>query len=179
MKKLNLLFCVSLLIVSCSKDPNSDTIQMGSFTYTISGATTKTITGTNARFGSVGSFNQTFIILTVDTDEFEIRIVADPAATGTYLVNPMVIQGEGGQIINIPIEPDDSWADLGIGSSLANDRRSFSTGSANGGSLIITRIEGNTMEGSFSMSLMELLGGNDPFNNPKISVQGSFTAIKQ
>ena len=85
----------------------------------------------------------------------------------------------GGQIINIPIEARDSWADLGIGSTLSGDRRSFSTNSANGGSVTITKVNDDVLEGTISVSMMELLSGNDVFNNPKVTVQGNFIAVKQ
>lgn len=171
---------VAFLVVSCFKNSdNEENEAKGNFTYTISGAASKTVSGDNARFGSTGSFDQTFIALTVDSDELDIIIVIDPAVPGTYEVNPIVIKDGGGQIVNIPIEAGDSWADLGIGSTLGGDRMDFSTSSANGGSVIITNVEADKLVGTFNVSMMELLGGNDVFNNPKVIVQGSFTAVKQ
>ena len=169
------------LIVSCSSDSGMDdepNVNNGSFEYTISGAASKTVTGDDARFGPTGSFGQTFIALTVGPDELDIRIVIDPATTGTFEVNPMVIMDSGGQIVPLPVEERDSWADLGIGSTFTNDRRNFSTDSANGGSVIITKVDAETVEGSFNFSMMELLAGSE-FNNPTITVQGTFTARKQ
>ncbi len=180
MKNLILVITTFLFLVSCSKDSDPEApSQTASFTYTISGAASKTVTGDNANFGPTGSFDQTFISLRAESDELDIRIVLDPIATGSFEVNPMVVMDGGGQIVNIPIETRDSWADLGIGSTLAGDRRSFSTASANGGSVTITKVDGNRLEGRFNMSLGELLSGSDPFNNPKIDIQGSFVAIKQ
>ena len=180
MKNILLMITIMLLAVGCSSDGNGEEeTPKGSFTYTVSGAASKTVAGDNAKFGPTGSFDQTFISLRVDSDELDIRLVVDPATPGAYEVNPIVTQGGGGEIINIPIEAGDSWADLGIGSTIGGDRQSFSTNSANGGLVTITRADANVLEGTFNVSMMELLGGGDVFNNPKVTVQGSFTAVKQ
>ena len=182
MKNLIRVLCIVLIVISCSKDSGSYTAEMGDFTYTVSGAASKTITGTNARFGQAGGSGlaeRTFITMTVDSEELIINIVMEPPVTGTFVVNPMAVMNDAGQITIIQIEERDSWAELGIGSTFTNDRRAFDTASANGGSVTITSVNGNIMIGNFNMSLMELLGGDDPFNNPKISVQGTFRAVKQ
>ena len=166
--------------MSCSSDSGGDEPKItGSFKYTVSGAASKTVEGDNAKFGPTGSFDQTFISLVVGTDELDIRLVIDPVATGGFEVNPMVVQENGGQIVNIPIEAGDSWADLGIGSTISSDRRNFSTNSANGGLVTITKAEADLLEGTFNVSMMELLSGGTIFDNPKVTVQGSFTAIRQ
>lgn len=178
-KNTTLFFCCGLLMVSCSSDNGGvDESKKGNFSYTVTGAASKTVSGDNARFGSTGSFDQTFISLVVDSDELDIRVVLDPISPGTYEVNPIVVKDGGGQIINIPVEAEDSWVDLGIGSTLAGDRRSFSTSSANGGSVTITNVDADMIVGTFNVSMMELLGGADVFNNPKVTVQGNFTATK-
>lgn len=179
MKNVILIVGFAFIMLSCSKDTDSeDPKEASSFSYTISGAASKTVTGDNANFGSTGSFDQTFISLIADTDELDIRIVLDPITTGSFEVNPIVVMDGGGQIVSIPIEARDSWADLGIGSSLSNSRRSFTTESANGGSVTITKAEDTRLEGRFNMSLSELLSGSDPFNAPKITIQGTFVVMK-
>ena len=166
MKHLILLLSFSLLISTCKND---DAPETGNFEYTISGVASKTISGNETNFGNGnGEF---FITLTSGNDDLTLRIYIDPVVPGSYNVNPIFVNGQAQTIVS-----GDSFADLGIGSSANGDRRNFSTNAANGGSLTISKIETNVVEGSFNMSLFELLGGGVP--DQEINIQGEFKAVK-
>ena len=169
MKNLSFLFCLALMISSCSKDNDSPTT--GSFEYTISGAASEVISGTETNFGL--NNGELFISLIDDTDDLVIRILIDPVVSGTYLVNPVLL--ENNQVQDILV--GDAFADLGIGSTLTGDRRNFSTNAGNGGSVTLTNVEANVLEGNFNINMRELLGGGT--NQPEVNIQGSFTALKQ
>lgn len=172
MKNLIKSICISLLLFSCSSD-NEEESQEGSFEYTISGAVSKEVKGNETNFGTTnGEF---FVRLTSGTDELVIRILIDPLNPSSYEINPVFVS------VNeppIPIVAGDSFADLGIGSTLSNDRRSFSSNAGNGGSVTISSVNGEIVSGTFTISLRELLTGNVG-SEPAVSVQGSFTAVKQ
>lgn len=161
------LLCISIAYFSC--DPDDDNSK-GSFSYTVTGAATETISGDDTGFGITNG--ELFIRLTDGTDELTLRILIDPASAGSYAVNPILVNGQAQTI-----EPEDAFAELGIGSSLTGDRRNFSTDASNGGSVVITSVETNALQGNFDISMRELLGGG--VNQPEINVQGDFTAVPQ
>ena len=172
MKISVILFGILTLLISCSDDSGDEPVnQTGSFQYTVSGAASMTVTGDDAIFGSGNG--EVFVRLSVDTEDLTIRIINDIARTGSFEVNPVLV--EVGQP-PIPIEEGDAFAVLGIGSSLSNNRRNFSTDAANGGAVQITSVEDNVIKGSFNMSLIELQSGMIG-SEPEINVQGQFTAI--
>ena len=169
-------FC-TVLNFSCSESDSGSNPSTGSFSYTVSGAADETISGTETNFGK-GTGASTFITLSNGTDVLTITLFMDPPATGPYPVNAKVIKDQNDQIIVIPEEEGDSWADLTIGSALSGGARSFSTNSGIGGLVTITSTDENTLVGTFNFGMLELIGGSDPFNNPSINAQGQFTAVK-
>ena len=172
MKISVIIFVLLSVFISCSEDSGDDeVIQAGSFQYTISGAASMNVTGENAIFGSGNG--EIFVRLTVDTEELTIRMINDIARTGSFEVNPILV--DIGQP-PIPIEAGDAFAELGIGSTFSNNRRNFSTDAANGGAVQISSVDGDVMKGSFNMSLIELQAGMVG-SEPEINVQGQFTAI--
>ncbi len=166
MRLVGLLFILCSLTLSCSDDEGDVS---GNFTYTVSGAASTIVTGTETNSGI--SNNELFIRLTAGTDELIIRIIGDEAKTGSYIVNPILVNGQ-----NQPIEDGDAFADLNLGSVFNGNQRDFSTNAANGGLVTITNVADNLLTGTFNMSLQELLGGG--VDQPKINIVGEFTAIR-
>ncbi len=162
-----LALCCSLILSNCNDEGNNS--PSGSFAYDVSGAAEAAVSGEDTNFGT--SNGELFIRLTAGTDELIIRILVDPTVTGTYLVNPIVVNGQPQMI-----EEGDAFADLDLGTVLSGVNRSFSTNAGSGGSVTLSKVEGDRLEGTFNMSLQELLSSNTP---PEVNIQGSFTAIKQ
>lgn len=167
MKKLTLFFGFLLVIASCSK--KEDTL-VGSFQYTVSGAASANITGNETAFGT--SNGELFIRLTAGVDELILQILIDPAAPGGYAVNPILVNMQ-----NQPIVSGDSFADLGLGSVFNGNRRDFSTNAGDGGVVTLNNVSADVLEGSFNVSMLELLSGGTM--QPEITVQGTFMALKQ
>lgn len=175
MKNLVKSICVCVLLFSCSSDStdNEEELQEGNFEYVISGALSKEVKGNDTNFGTTnGEF---FVRLTSGTDELVIRILIDPLNPNSYEINPVFVSVSEPPI---PITVGDSFADLGVGSTLANDRRSFSSNAGNGGSVTISSVNGSMVSGTFTISLRELVTGNTG-SEPVVSIQGSFRAVKQ
>lgn len=155
---------LSLPFVSCEGD---NVGANGSFSYTVSGAASASVSGENP---TTGSLNGVFSIgLNSNPDELTIRIIIDPLVEGTYNINPEFVNGNV-----LPLVERDVTAELGIGSSLGGGRQSFNTASADGGTVTISKVSDSEIEGSFSISMMELLSGTPP--HPKVQVSGEFKA---
>lgn len=156
-----------LLFAACEGDKVGAS---GSFSYTLTGAASQTISGEETNFGL--NNGKAFITLTMDTDVMTLEILTDPIETGTFLINPILVNGNAQTIMD-----RDAFAELGIGSSANGNRRSFSSNAADGGSITLSSVKDNELKGTFNISMQELLGGGT--TQPTINATGSFTAVKK
>ena len=165
MKVLTLLVCITLLFgTGCDSNEAEDEVPAtGSFTLTVSGDVNKTVSSNLATFGiglgpaaGDAAFGLNFGSA---SDVFSLARLSGRPGTGTVNIQDVANTNE------------DDWLTDEFGATYLDETAGLYASVS--GSVTITRSEGNVMEGTFTVSMV-----NFDTNNPSnISITGEFVAI--
>lgn len=161
MKNLIPLFCIILVMISsCSKEDES--VFYGEYSFSVEG---DTYAGNKANFKVINGILSISLGELGDRNFGEIQIMIDAPAVGDYVLQPNTLSA---------MESEEAMVELTVmtgGAGIQGTPVNYSSIGGDGGIISITKVDENTLEGTFDTKLRVWDFTDTP-------VQGSFIAIK-